>query len=236
VKRPFPSRISQGRHGTGFTLVELLVVLAIIAIIVAASVTAFSGVNSALNLSTASQTIMSEITTARQTALTYSETVEVRFYYYMDPITNTNQYQAIQTFTTRDGVNFTQLDKISYLPVNIMIDKSTTKPLSYPLSEADTTLNPQYTPNQNVTINGVSTPTTGAPPTLSGGQAYTYKFLRFKIDGGIDYAAGTTPWPPATWYITLYEKKYATAATAAIKNFVTVNVDSINGRIRMFQP
>jgi len=205
------------------------VVLAIIGIITTVSVSALVGVNSALNLSTAAQTIMSEITLARQTALTYSETVEVRFYYYTDSHTNTSQYQAVQTYSTTDGTNFTQLDKISYLPTNIMIDQTTkaaSTALSYPFGEASATLNPTYTPNT----------TTGAAP-IPGtiGLGYTYKSLRFKIDGSVDYVPGTSPWPPSTWFITLYEKKYASTPSSA-KNFITVSVDSTNGRVRMFQP
>jgi len=214
--------------------VELLVVMAIIAIIATAAVTGFSSVNSALGLSTAAQAITSEITTARQTALTYSETVEIRFYYYTDSITGTSQCQAIQSFSTTDGINFTQLDRITYLPRSIMISKSTgtsTTALSYPFGESNTTVNPTLT----------GTGTTGAlsiPGTV--GLNYTYKSLRFKPGGSIDFvmpASGApTGWPPTSWYVTLFEKKYASSANSAIKNFVTINVDATDGRVRTFQP
>lgn len=219
----------------GFTLVELLIVMAILAIITATSVSAFRSVSAALGLSTAGQLITSEIITARQTALTYSQTVEVRFYYYTDSYTGQSQYQSVQTFSTRDGINFTQLDRISFLPPNIMISHSTgtsTTALSYPFGESNTTVNPMTTP----------TAATGAlsiPGTV--GMGYTYKVLRFKPGGSVDYvipSTGAVPtgWPPTSWYITLFEKKYASASNSAIKNYITINVDSTDGRVRTFQP
>lgn len=218
----------------GFTLVELLVVMAIVAIIATAAVTGFQSVNSALGLSTAAQQITSEITTARQTALTYSKTVEVRFYYYPDARTGTSQYQAIQTFSTTDGINFTQLDRATFLPPSIMISQSTgtsSSALSYPFGESSSTVNPTLT----------GTGTTGAqsiPGTV--GLNYQYKVLRFKPGGSIDFVIPTSGapsgWPPTSWYITLFEKKYASAANSAIKNFITINVDATDGRVRTFQP
>ena len=243
------------RTAAGFSLVELLAVMAIIAIIAAASISTFQGSTAAFNLSNAAQLITSEITTARQTALTYSETVEVRFYLYTDPITNATQYQAIQSFSTTDSVNFTQLDRISYFPVNIMIDQisgTSTTALSYPLVETagSPPVSPTYTPNGLVNLiqNGATTTATssGAPATIpGGGVAYSYKYLRFKPSGAIDYviplSGAPAGWPPASWYITLHEKRYyatvtTLAATPNIKNFITVSVDSTDGRVRTYQP
>ncbi len=230
----FTSRSPGKSKAAGFTLVELLVVMAILAILTAASVSTFRSVSSALGLSTAGQLITSEITTARQTALTYSETVEVRFYYYTDLMTGTSQYQSLQTFGSTDGTNFTQMDRISYLPPSIMISFATgtsSTALSYPFGESNTTVNPMTTPNA---VTGAQS----IPGTV--GLNYTYKVLRFKPGGSIDYIIPTSGspsgWPPASWYITLFEKKYASASNAAIKNYITINVDSTDGRVRTFQP
>jgi len=240
------SRARRREDGLGFTLVELLVVMAILAILAAASVAGFRSVSSALGLSTAGQLITSEITTARQTALTYSETVEVRFYYYMDSYTGTSQYQAIQSFSTQDGVNYTQMDRMSFLPSNIMISQTTgtsTTALSYPFGESNTTVNPTYqvSATGTVTLNGSTTTINGVQTIAAlAGQGYQYKSLRFKPGGSIDFvipsSGAPSGWPPTSWYITLFEKKYASAANANIKNFITVNVDATDGRVRTFQP
>jgi uncharacterized protein (TIGR02596 family) len=233
----------QKRAGQGFTLVELLVVIAIMTILSTLTVASLSSVNSSLNLSAAARTIASEIITARQVALTHSETTEVRFYNCMDTISQANQYLAIQTFSTTDGSTFTPLDKINYLPTTIMIDSSplasgSSGALSYPFNESSTSLNPApFTPNG--LVNGHST--TGAPPlSNSVGMNYTYRSLRFKAGGGIDYlmpATAPAGWPPLSWYITVYDKKYANASSkAVIQNFITVNVDSLTGRVQTFQP
>ena len=228
---------------TGFSLLELIAVMTIISIVSAIAIAGFSSINSSLSLSSAAQLLSNEITLGRQIALTNSETVEVRFYEFPDANTATNQFQAIQTFSTNDEKAFTPLDKISFLPSIIMIDCSpltsgSADALSYPFNEVSSSLNPlPYTPNG--TINGLST--TGALP-LPGsvGMGYTYRSLRFKPSGGIDYlmpSGAPADWPPTTWYITIYEKKYAAVSSKAlIRNFITVSVDSITGRVRLYQP
>ncbi|MEI9998944.1 MAG: prepilin-type N-terminal cleavage/methylation domain-containing protein [Verrucomicrobiota bacterium] len=227
----------------GFSLVELLATIAIMAILSTLMVASVSSVNSSLNLSAAARAITSEITTARQIALTRSQITEIRFYNYMDSISHTNQYLAIQTLSTSDGSAFTPVDKINYLPMTIMIDCSpmtsgSASALSYPFNESSTALNPApFTPNGSV--NGLST--TGAPPLPNSvGMNYTYRSLRFKVGGGIDYlmpASAPAGWPPPSWYITVYDKKYASAGSkAAIHNFITVDVDSLTGRVQTFQP
>ena len=257
-------RVANADAGThylvgGFTLVELLVVMAIIAVLAAASVTAFRSVSSALGLSTAGQVVASEITTARQTALTFSEEVEVRFYFYPDPVTGASQFNAVQSFSTTDGTNFTQVDRMSYMPASIMIavspgGSSTATALSYPFADngngttstpPSSTVNPTYqvtaSGTASATINGSLTTINGVQ-TIPGtvGLTYYYKVLRFKPGGSVDYVIPSTPltgWPPSSWYVTLVEKKYANSTTASvIKNYLTINVDSTDGRVRTFQP
>lgn len=189
--------------------------MAIVAILTAAAVSAFRSVNSSLNLTTASQMVTNELTTARQTALTLDEAVQVRFYQYPDitGATTTSEYQAMQTFSFKNGV-YTPLDKITYLPRNIMISSNTT--YSSPLG-GDSTSSPATT-DPSILANNI-------------GQSYKYDSLTFKSNGAIDPAPSTTT---GTWYITLYEKKYAISGTPV--NFITINLDGVDGRVRVFQP
>jgi uncharacterized protein (TIGR02596 family) len=205
----------------GFTLVELLVVLAVISIVSTLAIMAFRGVNSALNLSSATQMVSAELTNARQTALTLDETVQVRFYQFPDVTgaTTTKEFQAMQMFQTRDNVKFTPLDKITYLPSNIMISSSGT--YSPPLSSSNVTATTPAATDPAINLNGV-------------GQNYTYVPLAFKSNGTIDTTAFTGTWFSGTWFITMFEKRYASATQ--LVNYTTVSIDPQDGRLRIFQP
>jgi uncharacterized protein (TIGR02596 family) len=203
----------------GFSLVELLVVLAVISIVSTLTIMAFRGVNSALNLSSATQQVSAELTNARQTALTLDETVQVRFYQFPDTTgsSTTKEFQAMQTFETRDNPPL-PLDKIVYLPSNIMISGSAT--YSPPLSSSNMTATTPVATDPAINLNGI-------------GQNYTYVAVAFKSNGTIDTTALSGSWT-SSWFITLFEKKYASATN--LVNYTTVSIDPQDGRLRIFQP
>jgi len=212
-----PSHFSA--HARGFSLVELLVVLAVISIVSTLTIMAFRGVNSALNLSSASQQVSAELTNARQTALTLDETVQVRFYQFPDTTgaSTTKEFQAMQTFETRDNPP-QPLDKIVYLPSNIMISGSGT--YSPPLSSSNVTPTTPISTDPFINLNGI-------------GQNYTYVAVAFKSNGTIDTTALSGSWT-GSWFITLFEKKYVSATN--LVNYTTVSIDPQDGRLRIFQP
>ncbi len=130
-------------------------VLAIVAILTALSVAGFRSMWTALNLSSATQAISSELATARQTALTLNETVQVRFYQFPDSTgaTTNKEFQAVQSFRTTDNTTYTALDKIVYLPSNIMISSNAT--YSSPLGSATAT--PAASTDPAINVNGIGT-------------------------------------------------------------------------------
>ena len=208
------------RGASGFTLVELLVVLGIISVLATLAVVGFRGVNTALNVSTATQAISAELTNARQTALTLDETVQVRFYQYPDSsgASSAKEFQAMQMFQTKDNATFTPLDKISYLPANIMISSNAT--FSPPLAPGNVTAKIPATSDPSIGLGGV-------------GQNYTYVPINFKSNGTIDSTLFGS-WYAGSWFITLYEKRYASATQ--LVNYATISIDPQDGRLRIFQP
>jgi uncharacterized protein (TIGR02596 family) len=200
-------------------MVELLVVLAIIALLSVATVSTFRSVTSALSLSGGTQMLLSELTIARQTALTLDESVQLRFYTYPDSTgaTSTSEYQAFQSFSVKTGTSgfvYTPVDKIVYLPSSIMISSSTTAGYSSAPLAGGTTSSPVAT-DPFISINGI-------------GHNYQYVSLTFKSSGAIDpVPSGSTVW------MTLHEKRYVSSVPV---NFTTINIDPSNGRVRIYQP
>ena len=70
-----------------FSLVELLVVIAVIAIVAGYAVPAVTTMLKGSQLTQGSQMVVDQIALARQTALSRNRSVEVRFYKYADPET-----------------------------------------------------------------------------------------------------------------------------------------------------
>jgi uncharacterized protein (TIGR02596 family) len=196
----------------GFTLVELLTVMTIIVILTALTVWGYRGISTALSLSAASQAVTSELTMARQTALALNENVEIRFYQYPDctGATTTVEYQAMQSFSSKDNGMSTPLDKITFFPPNIMISASST--YSSPLGS--TTATPAVASDPAIQVNGV-------------GHSYSYVSASFTSNGTLDPQV-------ASWFVTVLEKKYAAGGSPV--NFTTITVDPLNGRIHQFRP
>ena len=215
----------------GFTLVELLAVMAIIAILSVASVTTFFSINSALNLSTGAQIVTSELSLARQRALTLDGSVQLRFYKYADSTgaSAASEFQAMQVFSATNGTTagtstYTPLEKIKFLPSNIMLASD-----------------PTYSSGLGGTGSGappLMSAAAGDPPILLNnvGTSYQYVAVQFKADGTMDLSqpGNTNTTLPASWFVTVYEKKFA--ATEKPSNFITINMDPIDGQIGLFQP
>ena len=76
---PTAQPVREGRSLTGFTLVEMLVVLAIIAMLLAISVPFTAGFGKSLRLKTAARAILSTLRVAKSNAITYREEQKVIF-------------------------------------------------------------------------------------------------------------------------------------------------------------
>ncbi len=206
-----------------FSLVELLVVLAIIALLAGLTAPAIISSMRQSQLSQAMQLVVNELDLAHRTALTQNEVVEVRFYQFAKAgmpgetagSPATGQYRALQCFQYNDSGVATQIDKVIWLPGTIIIASSST--LSSLLGSA------QLKTNWSSADPQVSLPVVGS--------TYNACAFDFQTDGSTSLSPLGTQ-----WFITLINSSDPIVASNLPKNFVTLQMDALNGHIQSFRP
>lgn len=209
----------------GFTLVELLVVLAIIIIVAAITIPSIGPLMSSYNLSRAGAMVTDELNFCRQTALTKNADVEVRFYQVgSTTYTIGNPFTAFRAFLANASApsQAVGLDKINYLPGQVIISSATDSLATSP----STTFSPLLESTHYSTVLSTGT------DTLPGGTQAVYVSFLFRATGGTNL-----PTTGSLWYLTLYTKNAPiVAATSLPSNYVTVQVDPVEGQIRTYRP
>ncbi len=212
--RPIPGR-------RAFSLVEMLVVVSIVALLAAITVPGFSGIVRNYNLTDAGKQVVDALSLARQMAISKNQTVEVRFYKHTS---NNNQYDSIVTVVPSNGNTGSSvqwLAKPLYLPTGIVFTTNNTAYSSLITTTSTTTGDTPET---------VSTDTSPVTPAALQGESYVA--FHFRSDGRTDLdPAATQP-----WCVTLYITGSAAAGTAPAADYVTILLDPVMGRTRLFQP
>lgn len=213
-----------------FSLVELVIVIAVIVIIAAFTLPAMNTVLRGSHLSQGSGMLVGQLNIARQQALSRNRIVEVRFYRYADPEVpgenvadpSTGKFRAMQLFeVTSIGTGIAlPLDKVQVLPGTVVFAYSDSQGLSSLLDKptGDAPKRP-----------GIDDP---AAPKLPRGVDYNYEYVafRFNPDGS------TNRTPTAKWYITIVNANDKITAAVPPPNFFTVQVDPVSGTIRTYRP
>ena len=212
-----PSAPYTRRAGSAFSLLELLVVLAIVGILAALLIPSAGPMMSSYNLNRAGSMVTDEFNFARQTAITRNTDVEVRMYLVGSKAAPTNlKFRAFRTFlaNSADPTQAVGLSKISYLPETIILS-----------SDAKYSTMLDY---GNSARGGLSQGT----ETLPGKGAVTYVSFLFRSTGGTNLTPITDIWDLAI----LVETAPVIAATGLPSNYVAIQVDPVNGRVRSFRP
>jgi uncharacterized protein (TIGR02596 family) len=210
----------------GFTLVELLVVLAIIAILGVLAVPALMSSLRGSALTQGAQKVINEVEVARQTALTQNSIVEVRFYQMAKAgmpgetagSPSTGKFRALQSFIYDSSGNATALDKVQALPDTVVMDSNAA--LSTLLGTTQTKSN-WSTSDPQILLPNV-------------GTGYNTAAFDFQPDGSTSLKNQS---PPAggQWIITLHSitPKDLTALPA---NFFIFQIDPLNGHVQSYRP
>jgi uncharacterized protein (TIGR02596 family) len=209
----------------GFTLIELMVVIGVVALLVAAMAPMVFSTLAASKLTAAGETMSSQIAYARQRAVSANEELEVRFYSFDDPeVSGTDSnfvamavvkvsIPATATADTLSSVEQTQLvGDIYYLPTGIALGRSNA--LSPAILSSGASQSEQ--PDKEGFIRKATA---------------TYRGFRFMPDG-----SSNLPPTPAKCYITLVEDRYAGAQSEIPKNFFAIQIDPSNGRTTSYRP
>lgn len=213
-------RTSARRPGPAFTLVELLVVMAIMIILLALVLPATTSLMRSMNIGRAASMITDEMNFARQTALARNRDVEVRLYAFPSALNNgIKQFRAIRTLLA-DGTDATKsvpLSRIKYLPDPIIISKQ---------SAFSTLLDYGNSSRSGLVHTNETVPSAGSVEYVS--------FL-FRANGGTSLKPLSPP--TGNWYLTLYAENAPTdGANNLPKNYFTAQIDPVTGRVRSYRP
>src|SRR5471032_1970978 len=159
------------RTGAGFSLIELLVVLAIIAIVSAFAIPGIMGALQSSSLTSAGDEVSAMLSLARQHAMARNRQVEVRWYQFADPsfpgevagTPSTGHFRAVQAFEINESGTAVEFTKMQRLPTGIIMDAGAT--LSSLFGSTFATSSPQ------------------TMPIPMAGASYNYCAFRFLNDG-----------------------------------------------------
>ncbi len=239
------SRLRSVKKTPAFSLIELLVVVAIIAIIGTFAVPAVGNLLKGTALTQAANSITDTVAGARQHALTRNRSVEVRFFRFWnteipgEPTAGTTTdldskpagldytapYRAFQAFEIADGGIPNPIGKLNFLPNTVILSQSSA--LSSLLGNTDATKGPVKTksaPNDPELPRGI-------------GSRYEYVAFRFQPDGATNLSPTAGP-SSGLWFITahlLADLRKATDTTPP-PNFFTWMIDPVSGSAKIMRP
>jgi len=212
----------------GFTLVEFLVVVAIMVIVLSFVAPAMTAFQDSTNLSLAGQTVADELSVARQYAASRNQTVQVRF---ITPSSSAYKgYSAIQLWKiTTTGTS--ALDQLYRLPVAMEVS-------------ANAALSPL------VASAGAGALAGGTNTMPAGSIAGSYVSFTVRPDGNVVIPPSTTSAnafnsssgspngafvSQPSYFFTIQSVRYD-AGSSLPKNYITIQVNPDTARTQIFRP
>jgi len=200
----------QSSLSPAFTIVEILVVLAIVVFITAIAVPAATKFFLANDLATAGRLIEQSFTNARMLATTRGRRVEAR----LIRSNSDAQVRGIQLFIfDESGTTARPASAFRAMPNAITVNENTQNSTLW-----------AALPNKTFTTNDPQVPVSGI------GTAYTARAVLFLPNGGLALN------PDQNWFITLHSNQSNWTVSTLPANFYCIQVDPVLGTIRTFRP
>ncbi len=199
----------------GFSLIELLTVMAVFSILTAATLPALRGTLDGYNISGAADLAGAEIALARQTAISRNLPVEVRIYEHDDGTGLAWRVIGLVIPAAASGAAADEwIAPGKVLPGNILFDDN--GDFSTIVSKAEASSVPRK---------GTEEPT--APGFI---KNKNYVAFRFQPDGSTNLPSDQA------WCMTLRSPRSQPEGAAPAANYVSIVLDSLTGRSMTFQP
>jgi len=215
----------RGASTAGFSLLELLTVIAMFGILASFTMPAVSSVMRASDLRTGSQILSEQLGLARQMAIAKNRSVEMRLYQYaVSPETGNGKFRALQTFEIQESGAAVPLGRVYRLPSSTLIDSGT--------SDLQSTLSSIITATSSSGLSPAAASGSDVDYALPEiGRSYRCVKFRFMPDGSTDLSPAS-----ASWFLTLHHASEGDGLSKAPSDYSTVQIDPANGRTRIYHP
>lgn len=215
------------RRAGGFTLVELLVVMGIMVLLIAIVGPTAIQMLRGTNITQSGEMVSDQFVLARQTALTKNRPVEVRFYEV--PIASADKsknFAAMQSFRIEENGVATPVTKLQLLRDRIVFATDAEGTGDDQLHS--TLINPPQ--NASLRIKG-----TEKLPVFPNEAECKYVGFQFLPNGSADLDP-TGASEAGGWFVTLVEANLKMPSNGRPKNFYTLRIEPLSGRVRFFRP
>jgi uncharacterized protein (TIGR02596 family) len=207
-----------------FTLIELMVVIAVVALLMAAMAPMVFSTLASSKLTAAGETLAAQISYARQRAVSANEEIEVRFYAYDDPELPGTEVNYLAMAVVKVTIPPGSTGSAGGIPVGQVIGDVYYLPTGIALGRSNA-LSPA------ILSTGASNPESPDRENVIRKATATFRGFRFLPDG-----SSNLPPTPARCYVTLVEERYAGAQSEIPKNFFAIQIDPANGRTTTYRP
>lgn len=233
--KPQPFLRLKSRTNLGFSLIELLAVVLIIGLLMAASAPFYQGSMVALRLASDGAQFESMLSSAQQSASAEGRNIEVRFYKYTDP-----QQLGVARYRSIVLLRYYQVGETNPDP------KSNGAPLTSPLAVI---MGDTHTFASGIVMSENSSMSTllgsGTPPGVSvqtkiltntGLENWSYPVNGANYHSFVLRPEGTSLDPNSKWFVTLVADRDEEGSPGEAKNFYCIQIDPVNGRVTSYRP